>query len=673
MKSIKNFLRKLDVFGVPYNFKYDTHEKYTTALGGLAVILFFMVALFFGIYYFIPFYNRKNYTTVYFTLTMSHTEQVNFVQSETAFAIGLNCWTASDGTVGDDLFRIDHKFIYYKLDNEYKKNINIIDTHKCTKADFYNKYNETFDGSYIYNYNCFLNDNSQIIEGIFTSPIFSYYEFDVYAKNESQELLDKIDLYLTENDCKFQMYYSDNTVDISDYEEPIKSYVEASFIQLNPTLSIRRNYYFMNQHLYDDDLLFSVFGDDANAKYVKTIFSRYEEYSLYQGVNRKNTSSDYLNYAKVFIRADTKRADVKRRYQKAMEFYADASSLLIAVYEVLIIIFNFFNNFWAEQDLSKKIFFFKDLEENKLRIKKRYTQIQELLELTGGISSPGKTTLNDSLKEDNIVNIKNNLEELNKKDSGSKNILQNNDAIKIYNRKKGKTIHYKRENNIKKGRILENKTKQIKKNKVSGNRDDSNNNYEGSSNQYQRGESRFSLNFRHNMNIKRKNYKDNKKNEDYQESQINISKRDEVLEQEIIQENVVYDFNILEILGATIFKCCQTKKLNIKYILNEKANSILFSKLDINLFVRNMILLDIINETILGLSIKNVINFLSRPIISLKGKERNDVAIFYRRYKSSDFKKFLAEVNELAQKSDKCNEEKDLISLTNKHLKQLLE
>ena len=136
---------------------------------------------------------------------------------------------------------------------------------------------------------------------------------------------------------------------------------------------------------------------------------------------------------------------------------------------------------------------------------------------------------------------------------------------------------------------------------------------------------------------------------------------------------MVYEFNIFEVLGATIFKCCKTKKLNLKYILNEKANSILFSKLDINLFVRNMILLDIMNETILGLSIKNIINFLSRPIISLKGKEKNEVAMFYRRYKSSDFKKFLSEVNEFAQKSNKTNEEKDLISLTNKHLKQLLE
>ena len=433
MKSIKKLLRKVDVFGVPYNFKYESHEKYTTALGGLAVILFFVVALFFGIYYFIPFYNRKNYTTVYFTLTTSHTEQVSFFQSETAFAIGLNCWTASDGTVGDDLFRIEHKFIHYKLEKEYKKNTNILDTHKCTKADFYNKHNETFDGSYIYNYQC-LNDYSQIIEGIFTSPIFAYYEFDVYAKNNSQELLDKIDLYLTENDCKLQIYYSDNTVDISDYEDPIKSYVEAAFIQLNPTLSIRRNYYFMNQYLYDDDYLFWVFGDDANAKYIKTIFSRYEEYSLFQGIGRKNSSSDYLNYAKVYIRADNKKTEVKRRYQKAMEFFADSSSLLIAIYQVLIIIFNYFNNFWAEQDLSKKIFFFKDLEENRLKIKKKSAQIQELLEITGGASGPRKTTQNESSKE---LDIKENLEELNKRDPGSKHILKNND-IKIYNRKKRK-------------------------------------------------------------------------------------------------------------------------------------------------------------------------------------------------------------------------------------------
>ena len=96
MKSIKSIHRKLDAYGVAYNFKYKNQEKYTTALGGLFIVLFIAAAMFMGIYYFIPFYNRKNYTTVYYTLTMSHTEQVSFGQSETAFAIGFNCWTGSD-------------------------------------------------------------------------------------------------------------------------------------------------------------------------------------------------------------------------------------------------------------------------------------------------------------------------------------------------------------------------------------------------------------------------------------------------------------------------------------------------------------------------------------------------------------------------------------------------
>ena len=668
MKTIKHILRRIDVFGVPYNFKYDRHEKYTSAFGGLVVILFIAAALFMGIYYFIPFFNRKNYTTVYFTLTMSHTEQVNFRQSDTGFAIGLNCWTGSDGTVADDLFRIDHKFIYYKLEKTYKKNTNMLKTHKCTKADFYNKFDETFDGSYIYNYQC-LDDNSQTLEGIFTSPIFAYYEFDVYAKNNSKELLDKIDFYLTENDCKLQMYYSDNTVDISDYEDPIKSYVEAAFIQLNPTLSIRRNYYFMNQHLYDDDYLFWVFGDEDSAKYVKTIFSRYEEYSLFQGVERKNTSSDYLNYAKVFIRADTKRTEVKRKYQKVMEFYADASSLLIALYEVLNIIFNYINNFWSEQELSKRIFLFKDLEESRLKVKKRTTQIQKLIEITGAFGSQGKTSQNNISKE---LKINDNEEKKKKKNSDTSLALRNDD-VKIYNPKKGRNIYNKKGNIIEKGKISVNKAKQFEKIKASEKKEDNSNNHEGTTNKIRRVDSRYSLNFRSNVNIKTGNYQNryNKKNEYYEESQIDTDRTEEIEEDEVKIENVVYDFNIFELLGATMFKCCQSKELKIKYTLNEKANLILFNKLDINLFVRNMIILDILNETLIGPSLKHIINFLSRPIITLKGDAKNELALFYQRYKSSDFKKFSDEISELVQISGKKKEEKDLISLANKHLKQL--
>ena len=39
------------------------------------------------------------------------------------------------------------------------------------------------------------------------------------------------------------------------------------------------------------------------------------------------------------MRADLRQTEIRRKYQKLMEFYADASSLLAALYTVLDIIF----------------------------------------------------------------------------------------------------------------------------------------------------------------------------------------------------------------------------------------------------------------------------------------------------------------------------------------------
>ena len=150
------------------------------------------------------------------------------------------------------------------------------------------------------------------------------------AKNDSNELLNKIEEYLIENDCKLQIFYIDKTIDIDDYKDPIKSYLETDFIQHNPTLSIRRNMFFMNQHLYDEDSYVLVFGNQKiGESKLSSLYSRYEEYSLYQGLNRTNSSSDYLNWAKLYIRVDTRKNDVERKYQNLMKFYPDASCLLM--------------------------------------------------------------------------------------------------------------------------------------------------------------------------------------------------------------------------------------------------------------------------------------------------------------------------------------------------------
>ena len=122
----------------------------------------------------------------------------------------------------------------------------------------------------------------------------------------------------------------------------------------------------MNQYLSDDDLLFGVFGEETAEPIIEILYSRYEEYSLYLGLNRSSTRyPTYENYAKVYLRADTKKTEIRRTYQKIVEFFADASSLLVALYELLIIIFNFIDNFLNLNNLLNRYIYNKNLHMSK--------------------------------------------------------------------------------------------------------------------------------------------------------------------------------------------------------------------------------------------------------------------------------------------------------------------
>ena len=147
MECITSKLRKLDVFGVPYSFKYKSEENYTSSIGGLVFLLFAILCLTFGIYYFIPFYNRKNFTAYYYTLSTPQADMISFSESKTAMAFGLHCWTANDGTTADKLFRVDFKYIYWKYeDNDY----NVV--RENIKKNYYFGY-LTNDNNYIYHFN----------------------------------------------------------------------------------------------------------------------------------------------------------------------------------------------------------------------------------------------------------------------------------------------------------------------------------------------------------------------------------------------------------------------------------------------------------------------------------------------------------------------------------------
>ena len=646
MKDIKKFLKKLDLFGVNLNFKYQANDTYTTSLGGLFILLFGGVALGFGVYYFIPFIKRKNLNIIYYTMNIPSTEQIRFKESKAAFTIGFQC-DEKNGINAEDLFNLESRFVIYTKDIHGKSNKKkeTLTWHYCKYEDFYNNHNDSIDYLNLNTYQC-LDDYDRTVEGIFSDQIFSYYEFAVTNKYKTEENYHKITDYLSENDCKLNIYYTDITIDLTNYKEPIKPFLDSIFIQLNPTLDIKRNVFFMNQYLFDDDFMFAVFSGDEKPKQIETLFSRYEEYALYMGLGYNPNN---LEYAKVFIRADTKKTTIKRTYQKLTEFYADASSLLIALYEVLIIIFTYLNNFYAEQSVTKKLFFFKEIGLKPFSTTKNYSKLLEINSLIG----------TDDMKNLETINIDFNIDKKIKTATHAK--------IKkriFFQRSKSITSSSNKELDEKIN--AEKFTNDNVRNKIKLLTIDNFDNFNNYDVINKRSQCLNSVSKLESYQIK------SRRKLSLIESDSDNTKTQTL---KINQPPIQYSFNVFEIFLITFCSKCVKGKLKLKNELNNKANDYLYSKLDIHVYLRNMYLFDIINQTIINGNKKNIINLLSRPLISInkkEKKEKKEEEIFYKEYEENNCDKFYEGIKELAKKQNKQKKEEKLLKLANKYIKDFL-
>ena len=344
----------------------------------------------------------------------------------------------------------------------------------------------------------------------------------------------------------------------------------------------------MNQYLYDDDELITVFDEEQKPKQMETLFSRYDEYSLYLGLDRENNKPlSVTDYAKIYIRADTKKTDIRRTYQKLTEFYADASSLLIAFYDFMTLIISFITNFYAEQAVIKKLFIFKEMDDKYFHFSKKSQKIHELVTLTN---------------ED--INL-----QFDQAETTKRQFKRTKSYMSL--RKNARNYTYQNNNHI--------------------------------------------------SNIKNMETIDKEDHENKSENGNNLK-----------QKTIVFSFNICEALTTMLFPCCLAGQLKTKNQLNENAISILYNKLNVILYVRNTILFDIFNTTIIDEKKRDIINFLSRPILSNKKNNIEQNGLFYKNYIENDFDKFYISFIELVRKANKKDKEKRLINLSKGHLKELI-
>ena len=337
-----------------------------------------------------------------------------------------------------------------------------------------------------------------------------------------------------------------------------------------------------------------------------------------------------------------------------MEFYADSSSILIALFEVLFIVFCFVNRFYADHSLSKQIFFFKDVENSHFDINRKCNQVKNLIKLL------------DPLSEKKIISLKidNNKSQLPKNNDDKNDIDLNDleDEINIYNRNKkltSKESLSKIDETFKSNDARNFLNKKMKNNRLSRKiiiSGDENNNGKNKN-----------LNFIHRS---RRNLLNLYKVQPNKIPTINFqaSNKNELEKMGIIK----FNYNIFEIFWSYLGKCCMSNNLKIKSNLTQKSNNILNDKLDISLYIKNTILIDILNQALINDNMKSMTKFISRPIISLNKSCERDLSQFYKNYDLTDFDNLYEEISNMSKKSRFAQAEQKIISSVYNELKEMV-
>ena len=164
------------------------------------------------------------------------------------------------------------------------------------------------------------------------------------------------------------LYYLNVGTNIYDYNEPITKAIDLQFIQLSPIEYNKLNVYFQIIKFSSDE---NYFFENYKTKHFVD-YSRNELYNVYVGPDRfELKGNDYDNFAKIFLRADTQRKLVSRRYLKFYEFIANMYSLIKAVQFLISVFVIQLNLFYSHQSVIKKIFYIKDIN-NKNQMPKHF-------------------------------------------------------------------------------------------------------------------------------------------------------------------------------------------------------------------------------------------------------------------------------------------------------------
>ena len=371
--KLKSLLKKLDYFGVSFNFHYKTKEKYFSLSGGIIFSFYLLVSIIFTIINFISLIKRENISVISYKMQTPSTDTISFNNYSLQHAFGVKCSGSKSNLINEsEYFNIEVNQVKLTQNNgivNYEKKP--INYSYCTKAHFYNKFNESVDSYGLNQRFCFNDDIT--IRGLYSEEIYQYVELTVSMSKTNISDFESYYNLLSINDCSFQLYHIDYGIDINDFNNPLKLYLRQEFLKLSPIEYNKMEIYYLTDTFMNDK---NYLINNYHINYFAG-FSMFSSFSLYKGKDRfERKPDDYDKLAKFFLRADTGRNVIIRKYMKFTEFLANVSSLIAGIYYILFSFMGKINKFYSKEKIMTKVFKFKD-EKNQFFFKKLKQNLPE--------------------------------------------------------------------------------------------------------------------------------------------------------------------------------------------------------------------------------------------------------------------------------------------------------
>ena len=330
-KCIKRIIKQCDIFGILITFKIKNEDQYQSIHGGIASLIFIMFTLFYVLYQGIPFITRKNLEFIFSNKILDTQPYINLIDAHFYFGFGLRYQENSSPAIQDSEKYFNYSIILTEW-NEGGDNIQNLQLglKKCTKSDFLNNVNSTFEQNKINEMYCpILNDTFNYnIQGLFTDDYIKYIQLDIRLTEYGMNNFEEVRAFMQSTPIEMTIYFLDTGIDYRNKSNPLPLYINYVNRGLDLIFS-KTTEIFLSTIEFSNDENFII---NNPKKRIDGMLDRSED-SFHYIVSRINSQNNLVG--KFIIKASPKVVVLERKYQKFPSFIAETSSMIENAYVIL--------------------------------------------------------------------------------------------------------------------------------------------------------------------------------------------------------------------------------------------------------------------------------------------------------------------------------------------------